>query len=469
MEKEKHLSNRTILGYGVASIGDGAAFNYMLMYMIFFLIEVADVDTVRAGSIYSIAVICQVFITAFIGPITDNAQNRFGRRRPYILAGGIIMSIAGILLFTVVDFGTTGSYIYYIAICTIYNAAYMLWLTPYTALGTELTDDYDERTKLRTPPIIFQNIGFILGMSLPMAAVAFFVSKGASDEGAWRIFTILLLAISLISILITWRATRGCEQPAEKIFKSDSERNGLKTYLRIMRLKPMIWLIAGTMIFFIGYTVYDSGLAYYVLYCTGMSEAGMTTAILVNIFVSMGMAVVISKFAQLTDKRMALLIAFLFSAVGMTIVNIIGVHSMLGLIIIMFFFNVGSGAFFLLAYLMQYDAAEVYDYKYGGRKEGTIYTYMAVMISLAEALGAQVMTRFLDATGYDPSLDQQAAGVAKGISEVVIEIPSFCFFLVAICVFLYPVTKKRYEILMEQKANKEAGKAVDESQIKRLL
>lgn len=463
------LSTGTILGYGTASIADAGMYNFVVMYMIFFMTNVAGVDPVKAGGIYSIAIICQAILTLFIGPISDGTKSRFGRRRPYILIGGITMAISAVMIFTAVDFGETGTYTYYLIGCVVYFLSYMLWMTPYTALGSEMTLDYDERTKLRTPATIFQNVGNIIGMSLPMATIAFFASHGAGDVGAWRYFTIILAVVSLICILITWRATKGKELPAEEVFTEKSDGNPVKSYLRILTLKPVRWLIGIALMFFIGYSVYQSGLTYYVLYCAGMTEAQMSTAMLINIFIGIVMTVVISKLAQQTDKRITMAVCFLIAALGMIVFNFMGVSSMAGLIILMIFFNIGNGAFWLLSYPIQYDVAEVYDYKYSGRKEATIYTFMALIGSLASAIGAQVLTRGLAATGYDPMLGAQSAEVIDGISMTILGIPAIAFVIAAVFCFLFPITKKKYEVLIAQKERKAQGLDVDESELKRIV
>lgn len=468
-DKTRRLSNGTILGYGAASIGDAGMYNFVVMYMIFFMTNVAGLDPVTAGGIYSVAIICQAILTLFIGPISDNTRSRFGRRRPYILVGAIAMAVSAVLIFTRVDFGAGGTYAYYLVGCVVYFLSYMLWMTPYTALGSELTADYDERTKLRTPATIFQNVGNIIGMSLPMATVAFFIGSGLSDARAWQIFTIILAAVSLISILITWRVTRGRELPAEAVFAEKGRVNPVKDYFRILKLKPILWTIGYSLLFMCGYTVYQSGLTYYVLYCAGLTEAQMSTAILINIFIGIVMTLVIARVAQYTDKRITMGACYLVAAAGMILFNFIGVESMAGLIVLMILFNIGNGGFWLLAYPIQYDVAEVYDYKYDGRKEASIYTLLALIGSLGASLGSQVLTRGLAATGYDPSLEVQSAETISGISMTMLVIPAAAFVLAAVCCFLFPITKKKYTILLEQKANKEAGREVDESQLKRII
>lgn len=379
------------------------------------------------------------------------------------------MVISVILLFKVVDFGDTGNYVYYLTVVIIYFLSYMLWMTPYTALGSEMTLDYDERTRLRTPATIFQGIGNIVGMSLPMGTIAFMIGMGVSDTQAWNYFAIILGVVCLISVLITWRTTKGKELPAEVVFSETTDKNPVKSYLRFLTLKPIWWMIGIGLLFFVGYTVYQSGLTYYVLYCTGMTEAQMSTAMFINIFIGVILTILISYATKRLDKKTMLGICFLISAAGMVATNIIGISSMTGLVILFALFNVGNVAYWLLVYPIQYDVAEVYDYKYGDRKEASVYTLMALLGSLSASLGVQVLTRSLAAVGYDMNAMEQSADVISGISMIILLIPAGAFTVAAVCCFMFPISRRKYEILMEQKTRKQQGMEVDESQLKGII
>lgn len=471
MEKRtEKLSNKTILGYGLASIGDAAPYNFIAMYLIYYLTTVVGMNPVTAGLIYSTATIIQGIVGVFLGPITDNTKNRFGRRRPFILVGGILIFVTLILLFIPVNFGKTGNVIYYGACLIIYMNAYSLFMTAYTALSSEMTMDYDERTKLRTPATIFQSVGNIMGMSLPMACIAFMVGSGKSESQAWSIFVTVLSLICFVGILVSWKSTKGKELPAEVVFTGEKEENPIKTYLQMFTLKPFIVLMISATIFYIGYMVFQSGLTFYVLSCTGLAEAQMTTALLITNFVTIALALIISRLANMTDKRTAMIICFLISAIGMGVFYIIGVRSLAVLVIMLFLYSFGNGAYWLLCYPLLYDVAEVYDYKYGKRKEGTIFSLTGLLIGvIGVPLGTQVLTIALNAVGYDASLAVQSAATSNGVALVVLGIPALCFIIGALSYVFYPITKKKYEILMEQKEVKHSGETPDESQLKRIV
>ena len=214
---------------------------------------------------------------------------------------------------------------------------------------------------------------------------------------------------------------------------------------------------------------FQSGLIYYVLFFAGMTEAQMSSAMFINIFVSMAITVVVSALAGKINKNMAMAVCFFFSALGMIILYFIGVKSFGMLLVLLAIFGFGNAAFWLLIYPVVYDISEVYEYKYGKRKEGTILSVYAFIFTLASSLGMQVLTTLLTMVGYDPALPQQNIDTVNGIADIVFGVPIAAFVLGGLVCIAYPVSKKTYEKLLEQLDNKKNEKETDESELKRVV
>lgn len=317
MNETKKLSNGTIFGYAFGSLADAAAYNFIIMYMLYFLTAIIGMSAGKAGIIISVSTVVSAVYGLIIGPMSDNTRSRYGRRRPYLLIGAILLFIGIILLFRPFDMSENGAFVFYLVMLLIVWIGYGSFLVPYNALGSELTADYDERTKLRTPAGIFNCIGNIVGISLPLTAVAFFAGRGAEEGAAWSCFAIILAAVCGISILITWKVTKGKELPMEVLMQEEKETNPVKTYWQILKLKPFRWMIGFVAMFGIGYIVFQSGLVYYILFYAGMTEAQMSQAMFINIFVSMAITLLISALAMRINKKLAFAICFFFSAAGM--------------------------------------------------------------------------------------------------------------------------------------------------------
>lgn len=69
---EKKLKTRDILGYTVGSIGDSTSYNFVLSFFSFFMITVAGVSPVVAGTIISVAIAWDAVTDPIIGYLVDN-------------------------------------------------------------------------------------------------------------------------------------------------------------------------------------------------------------------------------------------------------------------------------------------------------------------------------------------------------------------------------------------------------------
>jgi GPH family glycoside/pentoside/hexuronide:cation symporter len=98
-----------------------------------------------------------------MGNISDNSRSRFGRRRPFIFAGGFLMAIAlGISYMASPYWGSTALFVYAVLACILFYLMYTIFSVPYNALGLELTSDYDERANVQKYRLIFASAATFL-------------------------------------------------------------------------------------------------------------------------------------------------------------------------------------------------------------------------------------------------------------------------------------------------------------------
>jgi GPH family glycoside/pentoside/hexuronide:cation symporter len=84
-----------------------------------------------------------------MGYISDNTRSRWGRRRPYIFVGAILVGVIYALLWQLpADKSEAFYFWYFLSGSLIFYLAYTMFATPWVALGYELTPDYHERTRL---------------------------------------------------------------------------------------------------------------------------------------------------------------------------------------------------------------------------------------------------------------------------------------------------------------------------------
>jgi glycoside/pentoside/hexuronide:cation symporter, GPH family len=89
------------------------------------------------------------FTDPLMGYISDNTNSRWGRRRPYIFIGVFVAALLFALLWQLPEGRSENFYfVWFLVGSIVFYMGYTLWVTPWVALGYELTPDYHERTRL---------------------------------------------------------------------------------------------------------------------------------------------------------------------------------------------------------------------------------------------------------------------------------------------------------------------------------
>ena len=89
------------------------------------------------------------FTDPIMGYISDNTRTRWGRRRPFIFTGVFVAAILFALLWQLPSGkGEDFYFVWFLVGSILFYMGYTWWVTPWVALGYELTPDYHERTRL---------------------------------------------------------------------------------------------------------------------------------------------------------------------------------------------------------------------------------------------------------------------------------------------------------------------------------
>lgn len=153
-----------------------------------------------------------------IGHLSDNTRTRWGRRRPYLLLGGILVAVFFVVMWWIpkgdmvrtwfpTDTGYQAFQLVYILITLLlFFTAVNIFEIPHGALGMELTNDYHERTRLFSAKSF---VGNLFAMSTPwlfaLANTERFRGTGGNEADGMRYVSILIAAI-IIPLSFWWTA-----------------------------------------------------------------------------------------------------------------------------------------------------------------------------------------------------------------------------------------------------------------------
>src|SRR5690606_19513086 len=110
-----------------------------------------------------------------MGSITDRTRSRFGRRRPYFLAGSVLIFLAFALHWYAPAFASeTARFAYALFSYIFFATVFTLVMVPYSALAAEITLDYHERTRLNSVRLAFSLGAGVAAALVPMPIVRAF-------------------------------------------------------------------------------------------------------------------------------------------------------------------------------------------------------------------------------------------------------------------------------------------------------
>ena len=123
-----------------------------------------------SGSLTGLAIFLSVLWDAIsdpmIGAWSDRLDTRWGRRHPMMVVGTIPLGLSFVMLFQPIDavIGTQGPLFFWLLGSVLLLRTFLtVFIIPHSAMGAELTDDYEERTSI----VSFRtNLGWIGGTTL---------------------------------------------------------------------------------------------------------------------------------------------------------------------------------------------------------------------------------------------------------------------------------------------------------------
>ena len=193
------------------------------------------VDPVFLGWALGIPRIWEAATDAFMGHISDNTRTRWGRRRPFVFCGAIASGI----MFALVWMPPAGAGVrtigfFFLIASLFYYTAYTVFVVPWSALGLELTTDYNERTSVQVWKTVVQAIGGLFLGGLWWLAI----HLGKTDiEGVrWvgLIFGVLIAAAGMVPALVCRESAAAQQQEKIQFVPALKETFGNQAFLCIV-------------------------------------------------------------------------------------------------------------------------------------------------------------------------------------------------------------------------------------------
>lgn len=406
--REGGLSWKEKASYGVGSANDAWG-NWLLPGIAW---PVFNVFLGLAPEMVSLGLLWNRLIDAvsdpFFGWASDNTRSRWGRRRPYILVGGLMAGLGMIAFFWFLQPGwSSGAYYWYLVIGSgILITLVSCFNMPYQSLGAEMSPDYEERTSVFAWRGGMQKLAEI-GNFGAAAFITMAVFGGNTLMGA-KVFSIIIGALMICAAVTVFFGTR--ERYYAKAATETNRVGLIETFTGALKCKPFrVQLIMA-----IAYGTCTSMIGTLGLYTTVYYVCGGDWAVGGRWNLAMGASMVLvgflgvpffSSVAHRKGKKFAMQMVLGLSilAYAATWVLYDPARPWLQLV------TSGFNAFTMAGFWMLYGAigADVMDYdelESGKRREGAFSACGSYLIKIGLAIGMGASGFVLKWSGFDEKL-----------------------------------------------------------------
>lgn len=470
------LSFKTKLSYGVGAICDNAMYMLAGTYLLLFLTTVAGVNPAIAGTISAIGSVWEALCAPVVGFKSDTAVTRFGRRKPFLLAAAFPVAIITSLLFTAIDATQTVKVIYYIAMVLMFWTCFSSFFVPYLAWGSDLTDDYNERTVLRSFAYIFNQVGMCVGMVLPSVVVDYCMNIGKTQQQSWQIVGIMVGVCGAAALLICALSIKVDDvKDFEKQSKEKKQSilralpSMLKEYWNILKLKPIRVIIGASLAYLIANITFSSDRVFFMKFNMGMDEKTISAMLMMITVAGVVTVPFITKAASRFDKRDVFKVVIGSCGVLMVATRIIGVDSFGILVAVCMLYAVANACYWQLMPSMIYDVCEVEELASGEKHSGAVISLQALSESISIAVGLQALGIILELAGFDSESAVQSATALGWVENALVVIPGGAMIAVALIIRKFPITKEMFDKIKNALERRKKGEVIEMKEFEELF
>ena len=460
-ELRDHVPTSEKMAYGCGALMDGGGVALMscvmLKYMTTFGIAMA-----MASTIMMIAKFWDAITDPLMGFITDNTRSKWGRRKPYIIAGGVCLIIAMALLFAPVSSGmNTAAFTAYIIIFYIvWNTASTLSQVPYTSLSSDISPSFKERNNANTVKLVFSALASGLAYVLPLVLIETLTSEkgylGIFPHISPTVFWILMVAIfgTLFGggLIICGIFTKERIKPTTPKVKFNFKLF-IKGYVEPYKNKSYRWHIV---MYVAAFMCMDMISALAVYYATdvwhGYKLFGMTMSSMFIVAPLMVAAVVMFPLARVMmdkkSKQFAFRMGLPFYIAGGIMMAVMDPSWAPPILvpIIAFMMGLGFGGAQMMPWIIFPDTVDVAEMATGERPTGTYSGMMTLARKIAGALAVGAVGWIIGGVGYIENTTDDPTFVPIQSDKVLLTIRLVIGIGIAVCITIALIASLMYRV-----------------------
>jgi len=395
------LLSRTGVAFAIGAVGMTAAVQTVSILLLRFLTDSVAISAATATLIIAGAHLYDALIDPVVGHASDRTSTRWGRRRPYLFSGSLLLPLALICLFNIPASFEGGTLLVCVAaVMLALSTGGSLYKVPYAALSAEVSSSYHERSNLMAYRACGSSIGIMLGATIP----AWLLEQWGTDRTsyastAWVVGGVVLLCC-LAGLLLLPKDEREIAAPA---------RHSFRDYTRIAwQNKPFRIVCATHAVFMVGVAAGSWSNAHFTRYVLHASDGWLGTFYVIMVPASLLSLPLWLKAAQVYDKKPTYLAALgAYGLLHLTWLLADAAEPIELRCLRVLLIGFALGGVMLLAFSIIADAIRYDTLHSGQHREGALSGIQSIIDRAFSVIGVVAIGALLTASGYLASTDDE--------------------------------------------------------------
>lgn len=412
------------------------------------------------GMVSSLALVWGAVLDPIMGYAGDRTSSKWGRRRPYLLFGGLSVAVVIACFFLFSEGWSQNALLaWYLVFSLLFFSVSAVFSVSYYALGIEIASGYDERTRVVAYRSFVDKTVAILHQWMFR-----FTELFSSSLAGARVLGVAIGLLGALAALATFfgvperfsgDAARKAVVAKESLWHSVINVLANSVYRKLL----LVWVI---LIVNIGLFA-NLGLYLNVYFVYGGDKAaGATLGGVVGtlgLVLSLAAIPITATLCRRLGKHKVLRLALALYMAGSVLkwFCVSPEHPWLQLVL-PFFFSIGISSVFVVMSSMQADVVDLDEFEHGGRREGMFGAVGGWIMKLGGALTLALSGWVIEVTGFDVAHGAaQADGVFLKMRILFSLAPVLGCLVALFCLKGYPLTREKSEeirkILEERRAD----------------
>lgn len=254
--------------YSIGMFGLAIPINTIRVSALLFYVDILGLDVRAFGTVMAVYAVLDAIDNPILGHLSDRTRTRWGRRRPWLVIGAVILTAGFVgFFFAPSTLDGVALVVWFAFFAILCEAADSMYAANYNALLPELFATEHHRAGANSLRQAFQLLAFVIALAAtPVLTTTVFGSED-SPEG-FRITAVLFAVLALVALLFMALNVR--EDPA----RATEDHAGFLTGAGVILRNPHFWLVGiATACYLVPLAFVLVGVQLYVKYALGLPVA----------------------------------------------------------------------------------------------------------------------------------------------------------------------------------------------------